>query len=300
MERAAFRRRTGQRTKVSRNDTAFVRSATIGFLEYTSESAVSLGSGTLVSFGEVKGILTCAHVVRALRSRGDQGREVGIAICDGRSQHWALSVPMNLVDQVMLETAGDAPHGPDLAFLRLPDLFAAQLASRGSFVNGDRQRRLRHRRPKDFGHNYQGVAGVIAARTKVAVDTPRLKIYRLNGLFGRCVVERTLKHAGLDILELRHDGGRLPASFGGTSGGGLWQLYFDPKAGPTNSPETRLVGVAFWQRGKASLNAHGSYSIYTRLYGMIVSRWPAAALRPVTALRTSRRRRKDHPRRSLS
>lgn len=71
-----------------------------------------------------------------------------------------------------------------------------------------------------------------------------------------------------DLLKFeieRDQGLELPSSFEGTSGGGIWRLFYE--LGPTqtiNLVEKRLTGVAFFQR-PGEIVGHGPKSIYNDL-----------------------------------
>ncbi len=41
--------------------------STVGFVKVRGDSPASLGSGTLIKFGDIVGVLTCAHVLEVLR-----------------------------------------------------------------------------------------------------------------------------------------------------------------------------------------------------------------------------------------
>ncbi len=100
---------------------------------------VSKGSGTLIRFGNVKGILTRAHVLE----RNLEDDEIGILLFAARSD--ALQMMRVRRDDLMEHTyfRGESwsEDGPDLAFIRLPDEVMANIESRASVVDGERQRR---------------------------------------------------------------------------------------------------------------------------------------------------------------
>jgi hypothetical protein len=93
---------------------------TIGFVKLevhnNVEDAIGSGSGTLVSVGNVRGILTAAHVLDNLPDRGT----VGIVEYQGESVHYRKRT-IEMADTTRILLRGDAfgPDGPDLGFLRL-------------------------------------------------------------------------------------------------------------------------------------------------------------------------------------
>jgi hypothetical protein len=91
--------------------------STIGFVRIVYSTPSSLGSGTLIRFGSVVGILTCAHVLEALLKE----QEIGILCYPVRAaQIQTLRLPMAATDSVSIGAAPWNDRGPDLAFLKLP------------------------------------------------------------------------------------------------------------------------------------------------------------------------------------
>jgi len=93
-----------------------------------------------------------------------------------------------------------------------------------------------------------------------AVLTPRHILEQKNG---------TLTLEGMDY-NLAH----LPKSFGGTSGGGLWRMYLNvADDGSYEHIETRLCGVASFQRDASHLVSQGIERIEQMLLPAIRQRW---------------------------
>src|SRR4051794_35410249 len=93
---------------------------TIGFAKLEVheriEDAIGAGSGTLVSVGKVRGILTAAHVLTNLPDQGD----VGIVEYRGQTIHYRKrTIEMANTTKIVLRGDGFGSDGPDLAFLRL-------------------------------------------------------------------------------------------------------------------------------------------------------------------------------------
>ncbi len=67
-----------------------------------------------------------------------------------------------------------------------------------------------------------------------------------------------------------------PTSYGGVSGGSLWQVIYEPD-GKNHVHEIRLIGVAFFEIGTPGafhINCHRQRSIYERLIQQTVKKWP--------------------------
>jgi hypothetical protein len=69
-----------------------------------------------------------------------------------------------------------------------------------------------------------------------------------------------------------------PASYAGTSGGGLWRLYTKREEDNTYSlVQARMVGVAFWEKPVGTelhIVCHGQVSVHSVLHGAIKAKWP--------------------------
>jgi hypothetical protein len=93
---------------------------TIGFVKLevhnNVEDAIGSGSGTLVSVGKVRGILTAAHVLDNLPDRGT----VGIVEYRGEGIHYRKrTIEMANTTRIVLQDEAFGPDGPDLGFLKL-------------------------------------------------------------------------------------------------------------------------------------------------------------------------------------
>jgi hypothetical protein len=93
-------------------------------------------------------------------------------------------------------------------------------------------------------------------------------------------VVSTDNFAGMDLFRFQPratDGGRLPTSYEGISGGGLWHVALDPE-NEFSVAQIRLCGVAFWQKtvnDELHIIGHGPRTIYGSLFDKITKRWPS-------------------------
>lgn len=109
---------------------------TVGFLLRNSEgepqSLISVGSGVLVSVGNVYGILTAAHVLAKLPKSGVISL---VTFPQKRKKLQNLSLEMSHTDQLSLGGPVWSDGGPDIAFLRLASDVVGILKSANSFRN---------------------------------------------------------------------------------------------------------------------------------------------------------------------
>src|SRR5260370_19537239 len=89
---------------------------TIGFVGIGKGKAHSLGSGTLANYGNVGGVITCAHVIRELDG------EFGLVCFPVRAdQVQMMRISASATDKLVLGQPTDTENGTELAFLQLPD-----------------------------------------------------------------------------------------------------------------------------------------------------------------------------------
>jgi hypothetical protein len=265
---------------VARDLSAF----TVGFatlhVHDRTEDAIAAGSGTLVTIGSIAGILTAAHVLQNLPNRG----EVALLLFPGNERRLQKqTIDMALADKVMLAAATSGSSGPDLGFLRLPEVNIKNLRATNSFFNiSDKRDGVARGQPRTTYTD--AVLGVVEEWTKDAAPvrlSTRLKTFNL--LF--CGGDVTSKWCAgpYDLCTFTpsfEDGIEPPKSYGGVSGGGLWRVYFEPD-GSNKVHERRLIGVAFYEipdaEGNKRINCHGPLSVYDHLIETIRARWPERA-----------------------
>jgi hypothetical protein len=251
---------------------------TVGFARIGKDSAASMGSGTLMSFGTFGGILTCAHVLEALL----QINEIGIVCFPVRpDQFQILRVRTSDISHVAIGQPPWTERGPDIAFLRLPAVTMIELGAVASIIDAPGQYTAVTGIEPNPRHNVEVVSGVIdewTGATKVTgtVATTPFELL-LNG--GRALsVSDAHGHDLIDFEPVPATGFELPATYKGTSGGGLWRLYTEKNGEASFSLiQRRLVGVAFWETaGTRHIICHGQRSLYGHLFTAIQRRWSQA------------------------
>lgn len=255
----------------------------IGFVKLIDEGgvedAVCAGSGTLVKLGKVHGILTAAHVLEDLPSQG----RVGLAKFFGSEVHYRKqTIEMDYSKKLIVRGKGAASDGPDIAFLRLPDKDIGWLEAIQSFYNLGLHQDDSSKDPPAPNSVYCMV-GAIDERTK---DLPgerpgeRRKGFEAIMTDGNIMWERDTENVSLIAIKPKvYPDFTLPNGFGGTSGGGLWQIYFKENDGKTEYSGVRLVGVPFYQSevgqdGFRTITCHSQKDIYGLLLNTIVENWP--------------------------
>jgi hypothetical protein len=227
------------------------------------------GSGTLVTIDSFFGILTAAHVIRAILKA--QGEDFAVICADHLH---SVFVQKEYIEPFEIEMSGlDEDSGPDIAFIRLLDkVLISTLKGKRSFypLSSSWCPAFDAMRPKAHG-----VFSLVGAPEELASEKGErgtsTHILHSVQFAGMAVVFEEAERKGFDYLKVVVATGRenYPSNFGGVSGGGLWHipLSMNPNIGADSvsyeAPE--LVGVAFFQseprEGAREITCHGARSI---------------------------------------
>jgi len=250
--------------------------STVGFVRTRDGAPSSLGSGTLIKFGTIVGVLTCAHVLEALLKED----EVGILCFPVRAtQIQRLLLPMATTDSIAIGSAPWGESGPDLAFLRLPATIVGNIERLATIANGDFHRRNTAAGEPTLTRKFCAVSGVIDEMTQPPIVTPIV-----DGIVATTPFEGMINagHLFVDddsvdrfrLQPVAGDGVLLPKSYKGTSGGGLWKVFLGQD--DFSIFQVRLIGVAYWEKpigDELHIIGHGQVSIYDTLFNAMRQKW---------------------------
>jgi hypothetical protein len=154
----------------------------VGFVRIQDAAPSSLGSGTLIRFGNIVGVLTCAHVLEAVCKEA----EIGILCFPIRTnQIQTLRLPMSTTDCISIGSPPWSERGPDLAFLRLPTTIIGDIERVATIANGDLHRQ-RIIEGEPVARHVCGLVGVVDEFTK------RLSVVR--------TADRTVGTTSFDLM----------------------------------------------------------------------------------------------------
>ena len=197
---------------------------TVGFLRIESggqgKNLVLLGSGTLITVNGIHVILTAHHVVEVLPSTGELG-----LVYSERLSHGMIATDGLRYIRIARGTVDS--EGPDLGAIILSPPIASSLEALKSFHNLDRNRTMLLTDPPAIADGMWVVQGFIAERTKEELNFEhRVKTVRFFELSSSGSVKPyTIGDYDYFELPIKYSThGSLPKSYGGTSGGGLWQV----------------------------------------------------------------------------
>jgi hypothetical protein len=237
-----------------------VRHYTIAFVGIPNTSAESpwpCGTATLVTVDGEHYFLTAQHVWQKLR----KFRHVGITLVPNIDQ--CFTIPT----QVLLATGPRKPsaqeNGPDIVFLKIPAAKLGEIKARKSFYPLEPvAKKLQLDVMAIEVRILLGAPGETATLT-----TPTNLDMTIQGIMGDGH-PKTFRKGPYDYLDSKEFFGAhgFPKSYGGFSGGGLWQVYvyLDPKTGE-RTERSRLAGMAFYEfpakRRYRVIRCHGARSI---------------------------------------
>jgi hypothetical protein len=260
----------------------------VGFLKPNSpdqpQSLESLGSGVLVSIGQVYGVLTAAHVLAAIPEVGQISL---VTFPQKRKKLQNLSFEMSHTERLNLGAPPWKETGPDIGFLRLASDIVGTLKSSSSFRNLRLAAGVEPLAGPKSIQFVDAVLGVVDERTHAENwEQPGLIIKKFEAIFMDGNVTPVQSSGDFDycsFLPRRGDSGNLPSNFGGMSGGGVWRIYYDGKPGEkTYLVESRLWGICYYQteisNDSRKIIGHGPNSIYKVIIKKIEDKWPDALL----------------------
>jgi len=217
-----------------------VKHFTIGFA-LTGDTPTAKGSGVLIKHGERHGILTCAHVDKYLR---DLKRPVGLVRLNRGLAQQSATLEM---DEVFSYAAGEAPwltRGDDIAFIHLPPHLVGNIAKDCVFLDADKN--FTKPQPDDYSSLIQmhSVFGLVEQFTGATTRQDGRATTLLKGVLTPGVL-REFGALTATLECFKENLPDLPASFGGTSGGGLWRVYVRRcEDGSFEAIHHRLLGIA--------------------------------------------------------
>lgn len=246
-------------------------------VDQTGKEIVSLiGSGTFITVGNIAGILTAEHVVTPLDDASFSGSPKFLGLVIQKQIH-KYTIERNHIRIHKIAKGTDDSEGPDLAFIGIPLAKQGTLRAEKSFYDLQRDRNRMLSSPPKLNLGVWAICGAPEVETINGKSTQGLKLkgFKSNCFFGG--VSRTYDIGKFDYLEIqaRYDfHPDLPESFGGISGGGVWQIPLVKNSNGEIKPQEYLLsGIVFYQTEKSDsrrlLKCHSRKSIYDIAYGSI-------------------------------
>jgi hypothetical protein len=209
------------------------------------------GSGTLIKVGERHAILTAGHVVDYLW----EATEFGVVIPRVQSgQRHRLAFQTGLLEKIVMPRVKNLPESlpPDIALIILPSSQASDIAASKSFWDLSRTKDDLLSNPPHWNLGFWALSGFAGEWT--FEHPPEHSWDRIMAFKGRIFpgFAEPLANCNCDAWEFtitrspEYDG---PGSFGGYSGGGLWQILLKGSKDAIRLKGIILSGVAYHQSG---------------------------------------------------
>ena len=202
-----------------------------------NENAILIGSGTFVTIQGVHGILTAYHVAHQL----EIGCLLGLILIPKEHRNTTEFQHLEIVD--IAKGANDA-DGPDLSFIVLPSTKVSEIKPYKHFIDFVVDREILLYKPPEIHDGIWFLCGALGEKTKEEKSTRGLsQVLSVEGTCSALGVDRFYTQDGFDYVEADIEYGKgldIRSTFGGMSGGGLWQVTFKK-----NSNET-LEAVRFF------------------------------------------------------
>jgi hypothetical protein len=217
-----------------------VKHFTIGFGR-AGETPAAKGSGVLIKYGDLHGILTCAHVDKYLR---ELKQPVGLVRFNRGLAEQSGTLNM---DEIFSYAAGEEPWtngGDDIAFIHLHADLIGNIAKDCVFLDADKN--FTRSEPDDHSSLIQAhsVFGLVEQFTGATTREDGRATTLLRGVLTSGVL-RDFEALTATLECFEENLPDLPDSFGGTSGGGLWRVYVRKHGdGNFEAIHHRLIGIA--------------------------------------------------------
>ena len=226
------------------------------------------GSGTLITAAGVRAILTADHVL----SKFPEGDPFGLVVLNRTGRHYHHKIITSAIGRVPIPRGADESKGPDLGLLVLSPTDANDLEATGKVfynVSKRRNRMLNEAPALDKGCAWI-LCGLFAEWSKeIPPERGFQQAKEFRGSYGPVSLVGHREEGEFDYLsvQVRYDGEYAgPQSYGGCSGGSLWQALLKEREGAIVIDELLLAGVPFYQspheNNRRTIECHGRKSIY--------------------------------------
>ena len=248
---------------------------TVAFANLPSDKVdVGLGgSGTLVQVEGKHAILTAAHVVDQLW----KAKRFGLVLSgfpSGRPHNLFFETASVKKVQIPRPRHLDESEPPDVAIIELPPNRVGDVLARKSFYNILKHQHEALSGPPNYRLGFWLMSGSSGEWTADASPLPGFKrLVVFNGrVMGVAVtpLETNTEFDGWSGTVVRGEDYDGPESFGGYSGGGLWQNLIEKKCGKIRLTGSLLSGVAYYQSDDCStIRFSGRKCIYEALLNVM-------------------------------
>jgi hypothetical protein len=258
-----------------------VANYSIGFLHInnpprSSQDVMLLGSGTLISIGTTHAILTADHVLSVLPRTG----RLGLILSPTIQQY---TIDIQGIAYIHIARGMHDADGPDLGAVVLSHSIASAVGAKKVFYKLDAHRDQILSSPPNIHDGFWFVNGFVDEKTTEERDKDGYGLvkgfYNLSGAGGPEQVIVVGDHDYYDFPVSYSVRSIAPKSFGGMSGGGLWQIpLMRGVQGEIKHKRPILSGVVFYQepttKEYCGVKCHGRRSVYKVAFDALKQKTP--------------------------
>lgn len=235
------------------------------------ENAELIGSGTLIKFNELFGILTAGHVIgKGLKEKSNNFVSLGLTLVE-----YAHRFVIPVSDLKYIELYKEGGKGSDIGVIIIPEYAVAKIESLKNFWNINKYRNLVLNSMRGSANYAAALAGWPNENTKEII--PESGFHRtisFGGISGLTGIDREWEKGAFDFIEVSvsyDEASDSPLDLRGMSGGGFWKITIEKFSdGTISHKDPFLAGLVFWQgpkiQGLRSIFCHGPKSIYEEIY----------------------------------
>jgi len=239
-----------------------------------NEHPILIGSGTFVTIQGVQGILTAYHVAHQL----EFGCLLGLILFSNEHRH---TIEFQHLEIINIAKGTNDSDGPDLSFIVLPSKKVSEIKPYKHFIDLAVDREIMLNNPPEVHGGIWFLCGAVGEKTREEKSSRGLgQVLSLEGTCSAVGADRFYTQDGFDYIESDVEYGKginLPDTFGGMSGGGLWQVTVKKYSSGRFEPVGYfLSGVAFYQSeirdSKRFIKCHGRESLYKNIYSKVANK----------------------------
>jgi hypothetical protein len=227
------------------------------------------GSGTLITVGGVRAILTAAHVLSNLPADHIIGLILPTRL-DSKQLRPLLTIDMRTARMISIAKGADHSLGPDLGLLLLADFDWSRFPTGKTFFNLSKRREMMLNNPHEINRSVWGLCGTVDEWGQLPAANDPSSHGTFHSIFMPTTVTGQRDDGEFDYFSVQaadYLKSKLPKSFGGCSGGALWEgVVYERPDGSLEIRDKLLSGVAFyesgWEDGRNTVTCHGRRSIY--------------------------------------
>ena len=251
---------------------------TVGFLRIEGHKSTFLGSGVLVSVGHIHAILTAHHVIEHIEAPLKE-RQLGLLFAN-KSQHRVIE--RWEIELLKIARGTQDSVGPDLgAAILLNHSFVGSISANDkAFHNLDKRREQLRNTSLAMTAGIWAAQGFVEKGIETTADPNENLVehvaFPCATVWGEPESEAEIDE--YDYLDCRADPSGLPLptppdTWGGMSGGGLWQIPLIKRRGQMEFCPPRLTGIMFYERAEGGkiqwIRCHGHRSVYEHAFKSI-------------------------------